>query len=152
VDLVFYNYLLKCFVLLDLKTKKLTHADIGQMDMYVRLFDDLKRGEGDNPNRGCSEEDQDAVAAYTHALLFALDGDVEHARAAASIMNNYSSLKEYTGFNAPLRAGWSASKWTRAAELVVHAEGGGADVWPLAEADAFRAMLRRVALLWVARA
>jgi len=106
----------------------------------------IECGEGDNPNRGCSEEDQDAVAAYTHALLFALDGDVEHARAAVSIMNAYSGLKEYTGFNAPLRAGWSASKWTRAAELVVHAEGGGADVWPLAEADAFRAMLRRVAL------
>ena len=49
VDLVFYNYLLKCFVLIDLKTCKLTHQDIGQMDMYVRLFDDLKRGEDDNP-------------------------------------------------------------------------------------------------------
>ena len=60
VDLVFYNYLLKCFVLLDLKTKKLTHADIGQMDMYVRLFDDLKRGEGDNPTLGiilCTDKD-----------------------------------------------------------------------------------------------
>jgi len=45
IDLVFYNYLLKCFVLIDLKTSTLTHQDIGQMDMYVRLFDDLKRGE-----------------------------------------------------------------------------------------------------------
>lgn len=64
VDLVFYNYLLKCFVLIDLKTKKLTHADIGQMDMYVRMFDDLKRGEGDNPTLGiilCADKDETLV-------------------------------------------------------------------------------------------
>jgi predicted nuclease of restriction endonuclease-like (RecB) superfamily len=64
VDLVFYNYLLKCFVLIDLKTQKLTHQDIGQMDMYVRLFDDLKRGEGDNPTLGiilCADKDETMV-------------------------------------------------------------------------------------------
>ena len=52
IDLVFYNYLLKCFVLIDLKTQKLAHADIGQMDTYVRMFDDLKRGQDDNPTLG----------------------------------------------------------------------------------------------------
>jgi predicted nuclease of restriction endonuclease-like (RecB) superfamily len=52
VDLVFYNYLLKCFVVIDLKTSRLTHADIGQMDMYVRMFDALKRGPDDNPTIG----------------------------------------------------------------------------------------------------
>lgn len=51
-DLVFYNYLLKCFVVIDLKTTKLSHADIGQMDMYVRMFDELKRGSDDNPTIG----------------------------------------------------------------------------------------------------
>jgi len=64
VDLVFYNYLLKCFVLIDLKTEKLTHQDIGQMDMYIRMFDDLKRGEDDNPTVGiifCSAKDQTVV-------------------------------------------------------------------------------------------
>jgi predicted nuclease of restriction endonuclease-like (RecB) superfamily len=64
VDLVFYNYLLKCFVLIDLKTRKLTHADIGQMDMYVRMFDDLKRGEDDNPTLGiilCADKDETLV-------------------------------------------------------------------------------------------
>ena len=64
VDLVFYNYLLKCFVLIDLKIKKLTHADIGQMDMYVRMFDDLKRGEDDNPTLGiilCADKDETLV-------------------------------------------------------------------------------------------
>lgn len=64
IDLVFYNYILKCFVLIDLKTKKLTHRDIGQMDMYVRMFDDLKRGEGDNPTIGilmCAEKEETVV-------------------------------------------------------------------------------------------
>ena len=64
IDLVFYNYLLKCFVLIDLKTGELTHQDIGQMDMYVRMYDDLRRGEGDNPTVGillCEEKDRSVV-------------------------------------------------------------------------------------------
>ncbi len=48
VDLVFYNYLLKCFLLVDLKVGKLTHQDVGQMDMYVRVFEEQYRGEGDS--------------------------------------------------------------------------------------------------------
>ncbi|QVL50402.1 MAG: DUF1016 family protein [Thiocapsa sp.] len=67
IDLVFYNYLLKCFVLIDLKTGKLVHQDIGQMDMYVRMFDDLKRGEDDNPTLGiilCADKD-DTVVRYS---------------------------------------------------------------------------------------
>ena len=64
VDLVFYNYLLKCFVLIDLKTGHLTHQDIGQMDMYVRMYDDQRRGENDNPTIGillCGSKDQSVV-------------------------------------------------------------------------------------------
>ena len=64
VDLVFYNYLLKCFIIIDLKTKKLTHQDIGQMDMYVRMFDELKRGNDDNPTVGiilCTDKDETIV-------------------------------------------------------------------------------------------
>lgn len=67
IDLVFYNYLLKCFIVIDLKTTKLTHQDIGQMDMYVRMFDDLKRGPDDNPTIGiilCSDKD-DTVVHYS---------------------------------------------------------------------------------------
>ena len=64
IDLVFYNYILKCFVLVDLKTDKLTHQDVGQMDMYIRMFDDLKRGEDDNPTIGilmCADKDETIV-------------------------------------------------------------------------------------------
>ena len=67
VDLVFYNYLLKCFVLIDLKVGKLAHQDVGQLDMYVRVFDEQQRGEGDNPTIGlilCSERNA-AVAKYS---------------------------------------------------------------------------------------
>jgi len=64
IDMVFYNYLLKCFVLIDLKTSELTHQDIGQMDMYVRMYDDLKRSPDDNPTVGillCEHKDHSVV-------------------------------------------------------------------------------------------
>ena len=64
IDLVFYNYYLKCFVLIDLKTTKLTHAAIGQMDMYVRMYNDLKISAGDNPTLGiilCADKDETVV-------------------------------------------------------------------------------------------
>ena len=64
IDLVFYNYILKCFVLIDLKTHKLTHQDVGQMDMYIRMFDDLKRQLDDNPTIGiifCTDKDETMV-------------------------------------------------------------------------------------------
>lgn len=64
LDPVFYNHLLKCFVILDRKSGDLTHQDIGQMDMYARIFDDLKRGEDDNPTIGiilCDGKDETIV-------------------------------------------------------------------------------------------
>ena len=67
IDLVFYNYILKCFVLIDLKTQKITHQDVGQMDMYVRMYDELKRTPGDNPTLGivlCADTDED-IARYS---------------------------------------------------------------------------------------
>lgn len=65
--MVFYNYILKCFVLIDLKTKRITHQDVGQMDMYVRMYDELKKSKDDNPTIGivlCSETDED-IAKYS---------------------------------------------------------------------------------------
>ena len=67
LDLVFYNYILKCFVLIDLKTTKLSHRDIGQMDFYVRYFEDKVKVKGDNPTIGiilCVEKDN-AIAKYS---------------------------------------------------------------------------------------
>ncbi len=77
IDLVFYNYMLKSFVLFDLKTTKLSHQDTGQMDMYIRMFDDLKKQADDNPTIGiilCAEKDE-TVVKYSilkdHKQLFA---------------------------------------------------------------------------------
>lgn len=73
VDLVFYNYILKCFVLVELKVGKLSHQDVGQLDMYVRVFDERERQPGDNPSIGlilCSERNA-AVARYSRLA----DGD-----------------------------------------------------------------------------
>lgn len=77
IDLVFYNYILKCFVLFDLKTSKLAHQDTGQMDMYIRMYDDLKKQPEDNPTIGiilCAEKDE-TVVQYSilkeHKQLFA---------------------------------------------------------------------------------
>ena len=67
IDLVFYNYILKCFFLIDLKTSQITHQDVGQMDMYVRMYDQLQRTAGDNPTIGlllCSETSED-MARYS---------------------------------------------------------------------------------------
>lgn len=64
LDLVFYNYLLKCFVIVDIKRGELNHQDIGQMDMYVRLYDDLKRSPDDKPTVGiilCAQKDESVV-------------------------------------------------------------------------------------------
>ena len=64
IDLVFYNYILKCFVIVELKTEKLTHQDIGQLDMYIRMYDDLKKQENDNPTIGlllCTETDRTII-------------------------------------------------------------------------------------------
>lgn len=64
IDLVFYNYILKCFVIIDLKRGKLTHQDIGQMDMYVNMFNDLEKAKEDNPTIGiilCSDKDNTVV-------------------------------------------------------------------------------------------
>ncbi len=77
IDLVFYNYILKCFVLIDLKTSKITHQDVGQMDMYVRMYDERKKCDNDNPTIGillCEDTDDD-IARYSilhdNAHLFA---------------------------------------------------------------------------------
>lgn len=67
IDLVFYNYILKCFLLIDLKSSQITYEDVGQMDMYIRMYDELKCSDGDNPTIGlllCSETSKD-LARYS---------------------------------------------------------------------------------------
>lgn len=70
IDLVFYNYMLKCFVLIDLKTRKISYEDVGQMDMYLKLYDTYKKTKGDNPTIGiilCSDTNADVARFSTLA-------------------------------------------------------------------------------------
>ncbi len=108
IDLVFYNYILKCFVVIELKTNKITHQDIGQLDMYVRMFDDLEKSETDNPTIGillCTETDQ-TIAKYSvlneNKQLFAnkymaylpteaeLVAEIEREKQILKELNNFS--------------------------------------------------------------
>jgi len=110
IDLVFYNVVLKCYVLIDLKTKKIEHQDVGQMDMYIRIYDELMRTDGDNPTIGivlCEETDED-IARYSilhdNDHLFAskymlymptpeqLREEIERQKAIYYLKNNTSEL------------------------------------------------------------
>lgn len=112
IDLVFYNYILKCFVLIDLKTGKITHQDVGQMDMYIRMYDELKRSKEDNPTIGivlCSETDGDIARfsiLHDNNQLFAakympympskeeLRKEIERQKEIFNLQQEESSIKE----------------------------------------------------------
>ncbi|WP_418953487.1 alginate lyase family protein [Streptomyces cinnabarinus] len=100
-------------------------------------------GPGSSPNHGCSDEREDALAAYTHALLWNLTKDRRHATKAIEIMDAWSAvIKEHTNHNAPLQTGWSGASFARAGELMKHTYTG----WPGARQSRFATMLRTVYL------
>ena len=123
-----------------------SYANLSWIRQGPPISNVIECGGYDHPDHGCSAEDNDAVAAVTHALLFNLGEGIEHAHTAVRIMNAYASVIKYNNSNAPLQAAWSASKWSRAAELVLHGEGGGTDVWPIIESSAFMNFLVHTAL------
>ncbi|MBB5078551.1 alginate lyase family protein [Nonomuraea endophytica] len=98
-------------------------------------------GPSSNPNNGCSDERNDAMAAYTHALQWYLTGDDRHAKKAVQIMDAWSAvITEHTGHNARLQTGWAGASFSRAAELIKHTYTG----W--ANAGRFAGKLRTVYL------
>ncbi|MGR4879765.1 alginate lyase family protein [Streptomyces sp. LARHCF249] len=99
-------------------------------------------GSYSNPNNGCSEEREDAIAAYSHALAWYLTGDAKHAKKSIELMDAWSAtIKDHTNSNAPLQSGWAGSTWPRAAEIIKHTYTGG---W--ANRTRFATMLREVYL------
>ncbi|GIG03133.1 alginate lyase family protein [Catellatospora citrea] len=93
------------------------------------------------PNFGCTDERQDAIAAYTDALAWYITGDTRYAAKAIALMDAWSAvIVDHTNANAPLQSGWSAASWTRAAEIIKHAYRN----WP--NAGRFATMLRKVYL------
>ncbi|WP_066363135.1 alginate lyase family protein [Herbidospora mongoliensis] len=99
-------------------------------------------GSYSNPNIGCTDERQDALAAYTLALRWYITGDARYATKAISIMDAWSAvLRDHTNSNAPLQSAWAASTWPRAAEIIRYTYNGG---WP--NMQRFATMLRNVYL------
>ncbi|MFJ3923093.1 alginate lyase family protein [Streptomyces sp. NPDC090022] len=99
-------------------------------------------GSYSNPNIGCSDEREDAIAAYSHALAWYITGDTRYARKSIELMDAWSgTIKDHTNSNAPLQSGWAGSTWPRAAEIIKHTYPGG---WP--RQGRFATMLRTVYL------
>ncbi|MEU4267124.1 alginate lyase family protein [Streptomyces sp. NPDC026092] len=99
-------------------------------------------GSSSNPNHGCTDERQDAVAAYTQALAWYITRDDRHAQKAIAIMDAWSAvITDHTNSNAPLQTGWAGSSWPRAAEIIKHTYTGS---W--ANSGRFATMLRNVYL------
>ncbi|MCX5015830.1 alginate lyase family protein [Streptomyces sp. NBC_00555] len=99
-------------------------------------------GSYSNPNNGCTEEREDAIAAYSHALAWYITGDAKYAKKSIELMDAWSAtIKDHTNSNAPLQSGWAGSTWPRAAEIIKHTYAGG---W--ANRTRFATMLREVYL------
>ncbi|MFF4983584.1 alginate lyase family protein [Streptomyces sp. NPDC001046] len=95
-------------------------------------------GSYSNPNNGCTDEREDAIAAYTQALAWYITRDERHARKAIELMDAWSAvIRDHTGSNAPLQTGWAGSSWPRAAEIIKHTYPG---TW--ANSGRFATMLR----------
>lgn len=106
-------------------------------------YEIVECGSYSDPNIGCTEEREDAIAAYTHALLWHITQDSAHADKAIEIMNAWSeTIQDHTNSNAPLQTGWSGSSWARAAEIIRYTYDG----WPDGDVDRFADMLRDVYL------
>jgi Alginate lyase len=100
-------------------------------------------GPSSNPNLGCSDEREDAIAAYTHALRWYITGDTRYANKAVQIMDAWSgTVTDHTNSNAPLQTGWAGASWSRAAEIIRHTYSG----WPVDRVNRFATMLRTVYL------
>ncbi|MFB7451263.1 alginate lyase family protein [Streptomyces sp. NPDC056194] len=104
-------------------------------------------GSYSNPNHGCTDEREDALAAYTLSLAWYVTRDGRYAEKAIEIMDAWSGvITDHTDSNAPLQAGWAGSSWPRAAEIIRYTYTG----WPQARVDRFKTMLRNVYLPEVA--
>ncbi|MET9541840.1 alginate lyase family protein [Streptomyces sp. NPDC006553] len=104
-------------------------------------------GSYSNPNNGCTDEREDAIAAYTLSLAWYVTRDSRYAQKAIEIMDAWSGvITDHTNSNAPLQTGWAGSSWPRAAEIIRYTYTG----WPQARVDRFKTMLRDVYLPEVA--
>ncbi|MFJ1932237.1 alginate lyase family protein [Kitasatospora sp. NPDC088160] len=119
----------------------LRSSKYASLDWRPRPRATVECGSSSHPDNGCSDERDDAMAAYAHALQWVLTRDQRYADKAIEIMDAWSAvIQEHTNSNAPLQTGWSGNNWSRAAELIRHSGAG----WPAASVDRFATMLRTV--------
>ena len=121
--------------------------NLGKLSYKATPFSDVQCGSFSmNPNVGCSEEKDDAAAAYTQALIWAVTGDEAYAKNAIAIMNAWGPvIKKHSASNAPLQAAWAASVWPRAAEIMKYTYTG----WAPADIKQFESMFKVAYLPYV---
>jgi hypothetical protein len=118
-------------------------SSFASLDYQPKPRELVECGPYSNPNLGCSEERNDALAAYTHALNWYLTGDRRYADKAIAIMDAWARvIKGHTNHNAPLQTGWSGASWSRAGELIRYTYDG----WAPDQLHRFSEMLRTVYL------
>ncbi|KAH8813857.1 chondroitin AC/alginate lyase [Flagelloscypha sp. PMI_526] len=124
--------------------KAMKSHSLASLSRYPTPFTYVECGStSQNPGNGCHEEREDAIAAYSHALLYYFTNDTRYAEKSRSYMNAWANkIKDHTYSNAPLQTGWSAASWARAGELLRFAYSG----WPSAEITKFKTMLKNVYL------
>lgn len=146
-----------CRQQLDFVKSKIQAKQNPWFDAYQALissrFGDIKRtshpravvecGFYNKPDYGCTDEEQDALAAYATALLWYVSGEKKYADKSISIMNGWAKvIKSHTNNNAPIQAGWAAASWSKAAEIIRYSNAG----WHNDDIQQFKEMLRDVYL------
>lgn len=121
----------------------LKNSDFAQLNRKVAAIANVNCGFYDKPAYGCFDERHDALSAYATSLLWYVTGEKEYAQKAISYMNGWANtLKTHSGANAGIQAGWAATSWTRAAEIIRYTNAG----WASKDIKAFENVLRNVYL------
>ncbi len=123
--------------------EQMATSTYASLDWQPQPREIVECGSSSNPNFGCTDERNDALAAYTHALHWYLTGDRRYADKAIAIMDAWATtIKDHTNSNAPLQTGWSGASWSRAGELIRYTYDG----WTAEKVNRFSTMLRTVYL------
>lgn len=121
----------------------LKNSEFAQLNHKVAARANVNCGFYDKPAYGCFDERHDALSAYAASLLWYVTGKKEYAQKAISYMNGWAkTLKTHSGANAGIQAGWAATSWTRAAEIIRYTNAG----WASKDIKAFEKMLQNVYL------
>ena len=122
---------------------KMLGTSFGSLTRAASPTATVECGPSSTPDNGCSDEKEDALAAYAMSLAWYITGSVQYAQKAISYMNAWArTIKAHTNSNAPLQTGWAGANWARAAEIIRHTNAG----WSLSDVTAFEDTLRNVYL------